>query len=443
MDQSYSPQTGPTVIPRPEHNISRSNISPNAVKVLYRLHNHGHQAFLVGGGVRDLLLGLEPKDFDVATDAHPEEIRKLFNNCRLIGRRFRLAHIRFGREIIEVATFRASANQVDAEEEDDRTVHDATGRILRDNVYGSIDDDIWRRDFTANALYYNIADFSVWDYTGGVSDVRQRILRLIGDPVTRYREDPVRLLRAVRFAAKLDFAIADESAQPIRELAPLIQDVPAARLYEEALKLFHTGSAGRSFELLLEYDLFEQLFPETAEIIDSSPADLEFIRRGLANTDARVLSDKPVTPMFMFAILLWPAIRARAEDTQEQDGCTELQAIEAASSAVVQDQVGRLSIPRRFSAPMREMLTMQPKFLRRRGPRAARLLNHRRFRAAYDFLLLRAACGQESQELADWWTRIQEESPADQRKRMGLKRQRRRRGPGRGNRRAPVQVEGG
>jgi len=245
-----SSRPGPTIIPRSEHGISRSNVSENALKVLYRLHKSGYQAFLVGGGVRDLLLGLRPKDFDIATDAHPEDIRQLFRNSRLIGRRFRLAHVRFGRDVVEVATFRARG-----EESDEERQQSDSGRILRDNVYGGIDEDIWRRDFTVNALYYNIADYSVWDFTGGIDDLRTRTLRLIDDPWTRYREDPVRMLRAARFSAKLGFDIAPDTLAPIRDLGYLLADVPAARLFDESLKLFQTGHAARSFDKLVEYDL--------------------------------------------------------------------------------------------------------------------------------------------------------------------------------------------
>ncbi len=246
---------GPNIIPRSDHNVSRANISNNAIKVLYRLDRAGYQAFMVGGGVRDLLLNLHPKDFDIATDARPEQIRALFGNCRLIGRRFRLAHVRFGREIIEVVTFRAAANVEHKHRE-----HADSGRILRDNVYGTIEEDIWRRDFTVNALYYRIKDFTVWDYTSGMKDISKRTLRLIGDPGTRYREDPVRMLRAARFAAKLNFVLAAETAAPIKSLGKLLRDVPPARLYDETLKLFHAGSALRSLELLIQFDLLSICF---------------------------------------------------------------------------------------------------------------------------------------------------------------------------------------
>lgn len=405
-DTDPQSRPGPTIIPRSEHGISRSNISENALKVLYRLNKAGFMAFLVGGGVRDLLLGLKPKDFDVATNAHPEEIRDLFRNSRLIGRRFRLAHVRFGRDVIEVATFRASTT--DAAGEDDRALTDS-GRILRDNVYGSIDEDIWRRDFTVNALYYNIADFSVWDYTGGMEDIRTRTLRLIDDPWTRYREDPVRMLRAIRFAAKLDFTIARDTAAPIHDLAFHLVDVPAARLFDEVLKLFQTGAAVRSFELLMEFGLFRYLFPPTGELLTHSGADeaVAFIRQGLADTDARVAADKPITPMFLYAVMLWPAIRRLSDLLQQQDGRTEYEAMHEAIQRITAEQIARTSLPRRFGTPMREMLLLQRRFNQRRGARAARLLEHKRFRAAYDFLLLRARMGEVEPDVAEWWTDLQ------------------------------------
>jgi poly(A) polymerase len=411
------PRPGPTIISRSEHGISRANVSENALKVLYRLNKSGYKAFLVGGGVRDLLLGLQPKDFDIATDAHPEEIRSLFRNSRLIGRRFRLAHVRFGRDIVEVATFRA-AGDPGAEDRE----HSETGRILRDNVYGSIDDDIWRRDFTVNALYYNIADFSVWDYTGGIDDIRTRTLRLIDDPWTRYREDPVRMLRAVRFAAKLDFTIADETAAPIRDLGPLLHDVPSARLFDETLKLFQTGHAVKSFDKLREYDLLRYLFPGAAALLESAEADrvAEFVRCGLTNTDQRIAEDKSVTPMFLYAVLLWPAIRVLAGRLREDGGKSEFEAMQEAMFRVVSEQTARTALPKRFSVPMKEVLALQRRFDNRRGVRAERFLEHKRFRAAYDFLVLRSQCGEVDPELARWWTEVQEGDAARRREAFGL-----------------------
>jgi len=402
----------PLIVPRDEHPISRANISSQALKVLYRLKEAGYQAFLVGGAVRDLLLGLSPKDFDIATNAHPDQVKQLFRNCRLIGRRFHLAHIRFGFEIIEVATFRAAHTPIDEDNSVDEGAHrvlDARGRILRDNLYGSIEEDVWRRDFTANALYYNIEDFSVWDYVGGVADARARVLRLIGDPQTRYREDPVRMLRAMRFAAKLDFQIEAHTAEPIAKLAGMLDGVPPARLFDEINKLFLVGSAARSFELLEQYHLLEHLFPDLAAALahfgkESSAAKV--LQLGLQGTDERVREDKSVTPMFLFAVLLWPVIRRLYERTTPAQGM-EIDALVTACEQATARQQARIAVPKRFTLPMREMIALQPRFERREGRRVLRVLDHPRFRAAYDFLLLRAAAGEVPQELADWWTQIQ------------------------------------
>ena len=420
-DTDSQSRPDPKIIPRSGHGISRADISQSALKVLYRLDKAGYQAFLVGGGVRDLLIGLKPKDFDVATNATPEEVRKLFGNSRLIGRRFKLAHVRFGREVIEVVTFRGAAE----EEHDDRKA-DETGRIIRDNVFGEIAEDIWRRDFTANALYYNIADFSVWDYTTGMEDVASRTLRLIGDPETRYREDPVRMLRAIRFAAKLDFDIAPDTAEPIEALAPLLRDVPPARLFDETLKLFQSGHAVRSLELLVEYGLLEYLFPYTAEILakDERGEILPFLREGLGNTDRRVKEVKSVTPMFLYAVMLWHAIREAAEKLEADEGISDIEAMLLANDTVVSAQQSYTAYPKRFNLPMKDILVMQLRFTNRRGARAMRLLEHKRFRAGYDFLLLRAKCGQAEQSLADWWTEVQTLPVEEQRKAFDVRRRR-------------------
>jgi poly(A) polymerase len=439
----------PLVIPRPEHSISRAAISPNALKVLYRLKEAGYQGFLVGGAVRDLLLGLRPKDFDVATNALPEEVRRLFRNCRLIGRRFRLAHVFFGSEIIEVATFRATAapEREDAEEADpdaeageggveglaegegegradpgaddavaefsppsdsEHRAFDLRGRILRDNIYGTIEEDVWRRDFAANGLYYNIEDFSIWDFVDGVSDIKARRLKLIGDPETRYREDPVRMLRAVRFAAKLDFSIEPNTEQPIKRLAYMLDGVPAARLFDEVLKLFLSGFGLKAYRLLQQYGLFEHLFPQSAAAFALPPYAYasEMLERGLANTDERIAADKPVTPTFLFAVLLWSAVLR--ELNERQAGPTpDLAQLLQACDTVLRTQQSRVAIPRRFAIPMRELLMLQPRFNRRSGVKSLSLLQHPRFRAAYDFLLLRAQVGVADPELAKWWTDIQ------------------------------------
>jgi poly(A) polymerase len=411
-------------IPRAEHPISRRSISPNALKVLYRLKDAGYQAFLVGGAVRDLLLGLTPKDFDVATNALPEEVRHLFRNCRLIGRRFRLAHVHFGSEIIEVATFRAASaperedadSDPDAEgeeardpvEDSEHRAFDTRGRILRDNSYGTVEEDVWRRDFAANSLYYNIEDLSIWDFADGVADIKARRLKLIGDPENRYREDPVRMLRAVRFAAKLDFTIDPDTEQPISRLAHLLDGVPPARLFDECLKLFLSGFGAKTFVLLQKYGLFEHLFPMTGAAFALPPYAYarDMLEHGLANTDARVLADKPVTPTFLFAILLWGAV-LRELNERQAGPAPDFAQLMGACDAVLKAQQSRVAIPRRFSVPMRELLMLQPRFNRRSGIKSLSLLQHPRFRAAYDFLLLRAEVGVADPELAAWWTHVQ------------------------------------
>ena len=497
-----APSAVPRIIPRADHTISRSHISPNALRVLYKLRDAGFMAFLVGGCVRDLLIGLDPKDFDVATDALPEQVRKLFRNCRLVGRRFRLAHVFFGREIIEVATFRAASApsqaeeplpdadpedgeapelddpqletdpleataELDSEEEadiaayakgdantrangnlgsagaaaatrpatapraarsygvdgartfatsdsdtdTDERMFDETGRILRDNMYGTIDADVWRRDFTANSLYYNIADFSIWDYCGGVEDIAARKLKLIGDPETRFREDPVRMLRAARFEAKLGFDIDPATAEPIERLRDLLGGVPPARLFDETLKLFLGGHGERSFEVLRRRGLLAALLPTVDAYLRAHPGSLveKLLVQGLRNTDARVQADKPVTPTFLFALLLYGPIAGIIE-SMPPERWHELGTILDACDLAARQAQTNVAIPKRFSLGVREMFALQPRLEHPRGRRALRALEHPRFRAAYDLLLLRAQHGLASPEMAQWWTRIQEVS---------------------------------
>jgi poly(A) polymerase len=413
----------PTVIARPDHNISRGNISENALKVLYRLRKSGYQAYLVGGGVRDLLLGREPKDFDIATDATPEDVKKVFRNCRLIGRRFRLAHVHFGREVIEVATFRGIQ-----EPSEDGGHETENGMLLRDNVYGSIEEDALRRDFTVNALYYNIDDFSVIDYTNGVDDLNSCILRLLGDPEQRYREDPVRMLRAVRFAAKLGFSIDPVSEEPIFRLASLLEDIPSARLFEEVLKLFLHGTALQAFEKLRHYDLFGQLFPATDECLshEEHQFPITFVANGLKNTDTRVMQDKPVTPAFLFAVLLWEPVRKLAEKIMA-GGENPHPAMQLAASEILSDQIQTVAIPKRFSLQMRDIWCLQHRFEYIQGKRPHRLLAHPRFRAGYDFMLLRAESGESDPELAKWWTEFQQLNGEEQNRLVKDKRPKRRR----------------
>lgn len=408
------------VVPRAGHTISRRDISDNALKVMQRLIGGGFEAYLVGGGVRDLLLDGHPKDFDIATDARPEEVRALFRNSRIIGRRFKIVHVIFGREVIEVTTFRGG--QSGADDDDDTTTdgemaRSANGMLLRDNVYGTVAEDAARRDFTINALYYALSDFSLRDFCGGLHDIEQRRVRIIGDAETRYREDPVRMLRAVRFAAKLDFAIADDTAEPLARLAHLLHDVAPARLFDEVLKLFLGGGAEQTFYYLEQYGLLGPLFPATTrELNDESQQLRSFIVRALENTDKRVRADKPVTPAFLYAALLWPALVAHVRADQKQ-GQPPTQALQHSMSEVLAHQVRHVSIPRRFSTPMREIWDLQGRLERRPGRRVYTLLEHPRFRAAYDFLLLREESGEDVGGAGSWWTDFQE---ADEQRRAAL-----------------------
>ncbi|MGB3611769.1 MAG: polynucleotide adenylyltransferase PcnB [Cellvibrio sp.] len=384
------------IIPRDQHNISRKNVSPAALRIMRQLHEAGFSAFLVGGGVRDLLLGGHPKDFDVATDAKPEEIKRLFRGARIIGRRFQIVHVRIGREIIEVTTFRGHHDEA----------RSADGMLLRDNVYGTIETDAVRRDFTVNALYYNAQDFAVYDYTGGLEDLKRRQLRIIGDPVTRYKEDPVRMLRAVRFAAKLGFSIEPKTADPIFELGHLLRNIPAARLFEEVLKLFLGGSATATFTLMREYQLLTYLFPGTEAALEAGdPLGAALIEQTMVNTDKRVRSDKTVTPAFIYAALLWPALQA--EMRRLASHMPPAPAYLQAAQTVISQQLSHTSLPKRFLMPMREIWDLQYRLPQRQGLRALRLLEHPRFRAAYDFLLMREAAGESLDGLGTWWTRFQ------------------------------------
>ncbi|MEK8090343.1 polynucleotide adenylyltransferase PcnB [Thermithiobacillus plumbiphilus] len=414
----------PYLVPRSAHELSRKQISQAALRVLYGLKDAGFQAYLVGGGVRDLLLGREPKDFDVVTDARPEEVRRIFRNARLIGRRFILVHVYFQQEIIEVATFRCGNQQADVEDTldpdealdevegwADAMVQDENGRLLADNLYGNLEDDIFRRDFTVNALYYNIADFSILDRVGGLEDLRAGRLRVIGEPEVRYREDPVRMLRAIRFAAKLGFRLAPETEAPLQSLGHLLHEVPPARLFDESLKLFLAGHAVESYEWLRQHDLFQYLFPATERALsrEHEHFPLILLHKALENTDARIAEGKPVTPAFLFAALLWEPVRLEA-DTLVQQGMPEAVALQQAASQVVQEQTRHIAIPKRFSVPMREIWDLQSRFQQRRGRRPFSLLAHPRFRAAYDFLLLRVAAGEVAEELGAWWTEFQDAS---------------------------------
>lgn len=398
------------IIARAKHGISRREISDNALKVLKRLQEAGFESYLVGGCVRDLLVGLKPKDFDVTTNAHPEQVIKLFKHARLIGRRFKLVHVHFGREIIEVATFRAHHSSLDVDDHHTKThqsLHASSGRILRDNVYGSIEEDAMRRDFTINALYYTLNNFAIHDYAHGAQDIKARMIRLIGDVEQRYREDPVRMLRAIRFSAKLDFAIEKSTAAPIATLGHLLRDIPPSRLFDEILKLFLSGHAVRTFELLQQYRLLEHLFPATAHVLSSNdPVAETFVQKALINTDKRIAENKPVTPAFLLATFLWyPQVRLQQQ--LEMQGMPRLPARHEAAQTVISNQCDHTSIPRRFSVPVREIWDFQTRLPNRHGKRADMMLNNPRFRAAYDFLLLRVEAGEPLGELAQWWTDYQ------------------------------------
>lgn len=368
------------------------------MKTLYTLKDAGYEAYVVGGGVRDLLMGLKPKDFDLATDARPEQVRALFRNCRLIGRRFVICHVRWGDEILEVTTFRGPIT--------DSHERDETGRILADNEYGTLEQDAFRRDFTVNALYYDIRDFSIVDFTGGLDDLRHRELRLIGDPEQRYREDPVRMIRAVRIANKLGFHLDERAAAPIFSLSHLLAEVPAARLFDEIIKILQSAEAVANFRWLLNLGMFAQMFPVVMPHLQQRGGK-EFVEAALESTSARMRAEQPVSPAFLYAALLWPAVTLRYEQLMAQEGAHPNVAIVQASEEVLAQAVLRVAIPKRFSFPMREIWQLQPRFEMRKGGRAKRLMTHPRFRAAYDFLLLRARCGQAPQELADWWTEAQ------------------------------------
>ena len=491
-----------TVIPREQHAISRKDISENALKVMYRLNKAGYEAWLVGGGVRDLLLGKKPKDFDVTTNATPEQVRKLFRNCRLVGRRFRLAHVMFGPEIIEVATFRGhhegnvsdrttsqrgqngmllrdnifGSIEEDAQRRDftinslyysvaDFTVRDyvggmkdlkdgvirlahvmfgpeiievatfrghhegnvsdrttsqrgQNGMLLRDNIFGSIEEDAQRRDFTINSLYYSVADFTVRDYVGGMKDLKDGVIRLIGNPETRYREDPVRMLRAVRFAAKLGMRISPETAEPIPRLATLLNDIPPARLFEESLKLLQAGYGYETYKLLCEYHLFQPLFPTiTRYFTENGDSPMErIIEQVLKNTDTRIHNDMRVNPAFLFAAMFWYPLLETAQKIAQESGLTYHDAFALAMNDVLDEACRSLAIPKRLTTLTRDIWQLQLRMSRRQGKRAWKLLEHPKFRAAYDLLALRAEVERnaELQRLVKWWGEFQVSAPPDQ-----------------------------
>ena len=408
--------SGARVIEREDHCISRKSISPNALKVLYRLNDAGYHAFLVGGGVRDLLLGDTPKDFDIASNATPEEIRELFRNAMIIGRRFKIVHLRYGREIIEATTFRAH-HTAENEFQDDTShraikgldsAHSSSGMILRDHVYGSINEDALRRDFTANALYYTTDGFRIIDFANGLEDIDNRLLRIIGDPATRYREDPVRLLRAIRFSAKLGFEIEMKTRAPINELAYLLESISPARLFDESVKLLTGGHAEKTYALLRQFKVGDFMLPGTMACTrDTEAPASRLVVLAMRNTDTRLAEGKSVTPAFLFAALLWPALLHELEKTSAGKAITLL-AQQDAANKVIGRQLQITSIPKRFSIAMREIWELQLRLgvQTKRGVESAH--QHPKFRAGYDFLLLREDAGEDLGGIGQWWTDFQE-----------------------------------
>ncbi len=387
----------------PSSQIDESKISVNALKVVSRLNEHGYQAFLVGGCVRDILLGRSPKDFDVATDAHPDDVRDLFRNSRIVGKRFRIVHVRFGREIVEVTTFRGPH-----EDKYDEN-HTDSGMTVSDNIYGTFEEDVFRRDFAINSLYYKPSTKELIDLADGHADIESKTIRTIGSPEERFREDPVRMLRAIRFKAKLGFDIDDETAEAIRSIGYLIQDVAPARLFEEVLKLFLSGYAVAAFNGLKEYDLYGWMFPDSMRSMETASTD-ELVELALASTDRRIADDMPVTPAFVYAAMFWYPFVAEKERLQDE-GATHVAASNEAASNIISKQQLFTSIPRRFSGPIRDIWFLQFRLGARFGNKPDILMGHKRFRAAYDFLLLREDAGEKTRNLGEWWTEYQEATP--------------------------------
>lgn len=412
--------------------IAPEMIDRNAREVVSTLQKAGFEAYVVGGCIRDILLGHKPKDFDVATNAAPWEVKPLFRRARVIGRRFQIVHAQFGREIIEITTFRAPADTQESGNSRHMKQSDS-GMLTRDNVFGTMEEDALRRDFTVNALYYDPSSDTLYDFADGLEDIKRRTLRIIGDAATRYREDPVRMLRAVRFAAKLDFSIEKKTAAPIAKLAPMLGHISSSRLFDESLKLFLSGDGLATYQELRHYRLLDELVPGVIST-EQDPTGHKLFELAFRNTDQRLAQGKSITPAFIWAALLWPQIAHTAAQLEASGQSTSM-AVEEAANKVMSKQLSRTSIPRRFSQPMREIWEMQWRLPQRFGSRAERLVERQRFRAAYDFLLLREESGEQLDGLGEWWTRYQE-SDAEQRRQMvnllganGPRKKRRRRRP--------------
>jgi poly(A) polymerase len=396
--QQAADPTQPVVFGPQDHDINPELVSNNAIRVTQTLQQAGFKAFLVGGAVRDLLLGVKPKDFDIATNATPDEVKQLFRRAFIIGRRFQIVHVMFGQDLLEVTTFRGAAKEAAPKDEH--------GRVLRDNTFGEQHEDALRRDFTINAMYYDPATQMVLDYHGGMADIRSRTLRMIGVPEERYREDPVRMLRVVRFAAKLGFEIDPSAQAPIPVMAPLINNVPAARVFDEMLKLLMSGQAMACLERLRSEGLHHGLLP-LLDVVMEQPLGERFVRLALDNTDLRIRQGKPVSPGFLFASLLWHQVLEKWRAYQAA-GEYPIPALHQAADDVLNSQTEKLALQRRIATDMRDIWAMQPRFERRSGKSPYKLLEHPRLRAGYDFLLLRCESGELDAEAGEWWTAFME-----------------------------------
>jgi len=419
---------GNLVISGHDHSLSKKQLCKHALNVVQTLQRNNYQAYVVGGCVRDLLLGLNPKDFDVATDAKPQEVKKLFRRSRIVGRRFQIVHVQFGREIIEVTTFRSNTNVKNT-----HLQQAASGLLTRDNMFGTMEEDASRRDLTINALYYDPTKNTLHDFSGGLEDLKDRTIRIIGDPSTRYKEDPVRLLRVARFAAKLDFHVENKTLKPIAKMAEGLNHVSAPRMFDETLKLFMGGQGLAVFNLLTEFNILQQLLPQTHRLIEQGyPYANKLLAQAMTNTDLRISSKKRVTPAFIYAALLWPPVHKYSLEYQQQGHSANV-ALNKAANDVIGHQISITAIPKRFTTAMREIWSLQLMLPKRAGNRAKRLSEHPRFRAAYDFVLLREQSGEDLNGLGDWWTTYQDASEDQQQEMVNLltKQQSRRRRSGR------------
>jgi poly(A) polymerase len=405
-------QSNPTVVSRENHSLNLSLVSRDAVKVVQTLQKAGYEAYIVGGSVRDLLLGLSPKDFDVATNALPLEVKALFRRSRIIGRRFQIVHVQFSREVIEVTTFRSNkkSNSDEQLKNTDSRQKTDSGLLTRDNVFGTLEEDAARRDLTVNALYYDPSEEIIYDFADGMKDIKNRVIRIIGNASTRYSEDPVRLLRVIRFSAKLGFTIETGTAKPIRKLSSDLRYISSPRLFDESLKLFMSGEGLSSYKLLKEYGLFEYIVPQAKNLVRNKSINADSLfKQAFLNTDNRIKSSQRVTPAFIYAALLWPSLVKLTEAFKEK-GNSPSYSLNKAASEVISRQISITAIPKRFTIPMREIWDLQLQMPRRGGKRAERLSLHRRFRAGYDFILLREQAGERLDNLGEWWTLYQEAS---------------------------------